>query len=61
MNRGNGWRVFHGEDDYGLFLEELARPVEAFRVSPRAFCLMPNQFGDQASWAVVTYPILDFG
>ncbi len=45
MNRGNGrQRVFHGDEDYGLFLEKLARPVETFRVSLRAFCLMPNHF-----------------
>ena len=37
MNRGNGRRVFHGDDDYGLFLEKLARPVETFRLSLRAF------------------------
>ena len=43
MNRGNGRRVFH-RDDSGLFLAKLARPVETFRVSLRAFCLMPNHF-----------------
>ena len=42
MNWGNGRRVFHGHDGYGLFLEKLVRPVETFRVSLRAFCLMPN-------------------
>jgi len=45
MNRGNGrQRVFHGDDDYGLFLDKLARSVETFRVSVRAWCLMPNHF-----------------
>ncbi len=45
MNRGNGrQRVFHGDDDDGLFLDKLARPVETFRVSLRPFCLMPNHF-----------------
>ncbi len=33
MNRGNGPRVFYAADDYGLFLEKLARPVEIFGVS----------------------------
>ncbi len=43
--RGNGrQRVFHGDDDYGLFLEKLARSVETFGVSVRALCLMPNHF-----------------
>ncbi len=32
-NPGNGPRVFHGDDNYGLFLEKLARSVETFRVS----------------------------
>ncbi len=32
-SRGNGQRVFHGKDDYGLFPEKLARPVETFGVS----------------------------
>ncbi len=43
-NPGNGRRVFHGDDDYGLFLDKLARSVETFRLSLRAFCLMPNHF-----------------
>ncbi len=44
-DRGNGrQRVFHGDEDYGLFLEKLARSVETLRVSVRAFCLMPDHF-----------------
>ena len=42
MNRGNGRRAFHGDDDSGLFLEKLARPVRTVRVSLRASRLMPN-------------------
>ena len=45
MDRGNGrQRVFHGDDDHGLFLDKLVRPVETFRVWLRAFCLMANHF-----------------
>lgn len=44
MIRGNARRVFHGDEDYGPFLEELARSVETFRVSLRTFCPMPNHF-----------------
>lgn len=37
MNRGNARRrVFHGDDDYALFLDKLGRAVETFRVSLRA-------------------------
>ncbi len=33
-NRANGRQhAFHGDDDYRLFPEKLARPVETFRVS----------------------------
>ena len=45
MNRGNARRrVFHGDDDYALFLEKLGRSAETFHVSLRAFCLLPNHF-----------------
>ena len=45
MNRGNGRRrVFHTDRDYELFLEKLGQAAETFRVSLRAFCLMPNHF-----------------
>ena len=45
MNRGNARRrVFHGDDDYRPFLDKLGRPVKTFRVSLRAFCLLPNHF-----------------
>ena len=44
MNWGIGRRVFHGDEDYGLLLEKLARSVETFRVWLWAFCLMPNHF-----------------
>ncbi len=44
MNGGSGRQhVFHG-DDYRLFLEKLARSVETFGVSVRAWCLMPRHF-----------------
>ncbi len=37
MNRRNGRQhVFHGDGDYGLFLEKLAQSVEAFGVSLNA-------------------------
>jgi len=45
MNRGNARsRVFHRTEDYRLFLDKLGRATEAFRISLRAFCLMPNHF-----------------
>ena len=41
--RGNARRgVFRRADDYELFLEKLGHAVGTFRVSLRAFCLMPN-------------------
>ena len=45
MNRGNrGQEVYGTRDDYGLFIEKLARFAGMFRVGVRCWCLMPNHF-----------------
>ena len=36
--------MFHGDEDYRLFLEKLGQSVETFRVALRALCLMPKHF-----------------
>jgi REP element-mobilizing transposase RayT len=45
VNRGNRReQVFHGEDDYLLFLERLSEYADLFDVEVCSYCLMPNHY-----------------
>jgi hypothetical protein len=58
INRGNGRRpVFHGEDEYGGFVELLGEARERTAVPLAGLCLVPNQLKSSLSPLSSSYQI----